>query len=352
MTIIREALVKDWQVWNDYVNQHALSSPYHLYGWGQAVQAAYGFKPIYLIALKDGVITGVLPAIIFSIPLKGQHICSLPYCDVGSFLTDNVDITELLLKHLNDFAANNTIDHIELRQGTNCTNLDAEELIQKKVRMLLSLPTTSTELLTGFKSKLRSQINKAKKNGLTVVMGIAQNNPELLDHFYQVFTNNMRSLGSPVHSKIWINNIAKAYGEDCVISIIYHNGQAIGAGLIIKTATKASIPWASTLQKYNSFSPNMLLYWSLIEHCCDHGINEFDFGRSTYNEGTYKFKKQWGAEPVLLDWKIIKKGNSSEPLESNINNSSLRNTVETLWKKTPLWITNAIGPKIRKFISL
>jgi lipid II:glycine glycyltransferase (peptidoglycan interpeptide bridge formation enzyme) len=39
----------------------------------------------------------------------------------------------------------------------------------------------------------------------------------------------------------------------------------------------------------------MLLYWTMIRDSIERGYKVFDFGRSTPNEGTYNFKKQWGA---------------------------------------------------------
>jgi hypothetical protein len=41
-------------------------------------------------------------------------------------------------------------------------------------------------------------------------------------------------------------------------------------------------------------------------------MKSFDFGRSTMNEGTYKFKKQWGCEPTQLHWSEIASGHVVE----------------------------------------
>ena len=46
----------------------------------------------------------------------------------------------------------------------------------------------------------------------------------------------------------------------------------------------------------------MLLYWSLLEYSSDHGYTTFDFGRSSVEASTYRFKAQWGAEPHQLHW--------------------------------------------------
>ena len=126
----------------------------------------------------------------------------------------------------------------------------------------------------------------------------------------------------------------------------------VAGGIVLISGNKASIPWASTIPKYNRLSPNMLLYWSLLEYCCDHGISEFDFGRSTYDEGTYKFKAQWGAQPRLLKWQTNESPASSDSIPNHRPKLNLRKIAGTIWCRLPLKITVALGPHIRKFISL
>ena len=60
-----------------------------------------------------------------------------------------------------------------------------------------------------FNAKLRNQIRKAVKSGLTATWsGI-----EGLADFYQVFATNMRDLGSPVHSRRFFAAIFEEFPE-------------------------------------------------------------------------------------------------------------------------------------------
>ncbi len=43
----------DKALWDNYVIEHKDASPYHLYAWKQAVEAAYGHKGYYIIAISD-----------------------------------------------------------------------------------------------------------------------------------------------------------------------------------------------------------------------------------------------------------------------------------------------------------
>ena len=94
----------------------------------------------------------------------------------------------------------------------------------------------------------------------------------------------------------------------------------------------------------------MLLYWSLIEYACDGEFKYFDFGRSTPDEGTYKFKEQWGAKPASLYWHKI--ASDGQPVNNNQSEKSKFGKAIRYWKKVPVPVANVIGPLIRKNIVL
>ena len=125
----------------------------------------------------------------------------------------------------------------------------------------------------------------------------------------------------------------------------------IAAGIVLFNGNKCCIPWASTNADHNHLAPNMQLYWALLEYATNAGATEFDFGRSTPGEGTYKFKQQWGAEPLALNWQDFKSGKLL--VENNsVSNSKIRHYVESVWKKMPVAASVTIGPNVRKYISL
>jgi hypothetical protein len=94
----------------------------------------------------------------------------------------------------------------------------------------------------------------------------------------------------------------------------------------------------------------MLLYWAMLEYACDNGFTYFDFGRSSPGEGTYKFKEQWGAKPTPLHWHYISM--DGQPLDTTISEKSSFELAAHVWKKLPIPVTRAIGPRVRKYIGL
>jgi serine/alanine adding enzyme len=141
-----------------------------------------------------------------------------------------------------------------------------------------------------FNAKLRNQIRKAEKNGLQFMVG----DLELLDGFYAIFARNMRDLGTPVYAKRFFRNILEVFPDSTRIFAVYHETRMIAAGIGSWFRNTLGILWASSISDYKMLCPNNVLYWEAIRFARDKGFNRLDFGRSTPDEGTYHFKKQFG----------------------------------------------------------
>jgi serine/alanine adding enzyme len=371
---IRLATSADKNPWDSYVLSHPDSTHCHLYGWKDVIEKTYGHKGYYLLAEKDSKIVGALPLIHLKSFLFGNQLVSMPFLNYGGILADSDELVQELIKEALKVAAKLKVSSIELRHlkpisclhpstrsnssnpsnpinssnPSNSSNPTNPNWLEKthKVRMVLNLPGSKDELLNSFKAKLRSQIFRPEKEGMKAVIG----GGELIDSFFGIFSTNMRDLGSPVHSRRLFQEICSQFPESVKIGVVNYEEVSVAAGLIFCFRDMVEIPWASTLREFNKFSPNMLLYWSLIVYGCDHGFKYFDFGRSTPDEGTYRFKEQWGAFPVPVHWHTLTL--NGHALESNWSDKSRYERLIHYWKRLPVPISNIIGPLIRKHISL
>ena len=118
----------------------------------------------------------------------------------------------------------------------------------------------------------------------------------------------------------------------------------MASGFLAAFKDKLEIPWGASLRRYNSLSPNMLLYWSCLEFASMKGFRVFDFGRSTVEEGTYRFKEQWGASPSPMNWHYWLPQGGALP-EINPGNPKYRLAI-SMWKKMPVPLTQVLGPHI------
>ena len=117
----------------------------------------------------------------------------------------------------------------------------------------------------------------------------------LLDEFYAVFAENMRDLGTPVYPKRFFEAIFRRFEQHCQLVIIESQGEPWAAAFLVFWRGCAEVPWASCRAKAKPLGANMRLYWELLSQAIARGCKSFDFGRSTVDSGTYRFKQQWGA---------------------------------------------------------
>ncbi len=319
----------------------SMSSCYHLTGWKDVIEASFGHKTYYLFA-EDGrhEIRGVLPLVHLKSALFGNFMVSLPFFNYGGICADDDEIYGRLLKKAAEVAADVHAGHIEFRHTRHADTLPEKTA---KVCMELPLPAAADDLWESFSAKLRSQIRKPSKEGMYAKIGKA----EELDNFYDVFAVNMRDLGTPVYSKEFFRNILKTFPDSSWICTVYtREGRPVASGFLVGFKEKLEIPWASSLRSFNRFSPNMLLYWSVLQFGCGQGCRSFDFGRSTPGEGTYRFKEQWGAKPVPLYWHYWLRNGNRVP-EINPKNPKYQAAIK-IWQKLPVGLTRIIGPAIVK----
>jgi len=154
----------------------------------------------------------------------------------------------------------------------------------------------------------------------------------------------MWDLGAPVYAKNFFHNILEAFPGQYEDFAVYHNTEIIATEIGSWFGKALEIPWASSINDYKILCPNNMLYWEAIQFAIRNGFNKFDFGRSTLNEGTYNFKRQWGAQPVQLYWQYLMDGQNSIP---DLNSSNPRyQTAIRLWQRLPVPVTRLLRPMI------
>ena len=359
MTIIRHYTENDAPAWDAYVRRLPNASVYHLSGWKRVIEKSYGHRSCYLLAANrpdpGATITGVFPLFHFKHWIFGNHMVSMPFFDHGGILADDTRIAAALQGRAIRLARRLKAADIESRyigSDTALPEVPTEEGItatvsirSHKVRMLLNLPASAADLMKSFKAKLRSQIKKPIKEGLSAKVG----GLELLEDFYRVFVENMRDLGSPVHSEKIIRHTLGEFADSARIVAVYKGRRPLAGSVVVGFGKTLFNPWASSLREFSRLAPNMLLYWIMLEYACESGYRQFDFGRSTPDEGTFKFKQQWGAVAVPLQWQSVHLDGRPDAPDSDKEKFS---EMIEVWQKLPVPLTRLIGPMVRKHIAL
>lgn len=324
---------------DDYVSSRG--SVYHLTGWAMIIKEVFGHDMFHVFAKdENGNICGVLPLVNLKSSLFGNFMVSMPYFNYGGVISEKEEVDQLIIQDAIRLCEEIGAQHMELREVKKRNN--DWPVRTDKVNMILELPESIDEIGKSIGSKKRSQIRRPIKEGVKVHAG----GMDLLDDFYRVFSENMRDLGTPVYSKTFFLDILINFPDKTKIIMLSSNGIPISVAFLIGHRDMLEIPWASTLRRFNHFSPNMLLYWEVLSYAVESGYKYFDFGRSSIDSGTYKFKKQWGAIPKQLYWHYWMQGGGGIPV-LNPTNPKYKLAI-SVWQKLPLFITNMIGPMIIK----
>jgi FemAB-related protein (PEP-CTERM system-associated) len=338
---VRVAESKDIPEVDRFIENCEASSLYHDYRWVNVVEKCFGHKCFYLVCEDpDKRIVGALPMVHLKSMLFGNFLVSMPYFNYGGVCSSVSSAQTALVGEAVRTAMSLGASHIEFRQELPMDN--GFPVKTSKVSMRLPLPESDADLWKSLPSKLRSQVRRPQKEGMTVRIS----RHDELDNFYKVFSINMRELGTPVYPRHFFRDILDRFPLQSWICTVSAGEIPVASGFLIGFKERMEIPWASSIREYNRLGPNMLLYWSCLEFSCRRGFRSFDFGRSTAGGGTYRFKEQWGASPHPMHWHYWMNGGKPLP-ELNPGNPKFRFAI-ALWRRLPLPVTRRLGPLIVK----
>src|SRR5437899_1416969 len=312
-------------------------------GWLVALQRGLGHIPYYLEAREEEKVRGLLPLVYIRSLLFGRFLVSLPYLNSGGVMTDDSAIATLLIDRAIQLADELHVRYLELRHEQPIEHPALAGQMTDKVHMRLPLPANSQELWNHLPSKARNQVRKGQKVNLTVEWG----GHELLPAFYDVFSENMRDLGTPVYGLKLFRSILEQFPDRAELAVLRHGPVAVAVALLLHGWGISEVASASSLRHYRASNANMLLYWHLLERTVKRGNRIFDFGRSTKDSSTYRFKKQSGARPEPAIWQYHLRHGSAADLRPD--NPKYQRLIR-LWQLLPLPVTRRLGPWIMRGI--
>ncbi len=326
--------------WDAFVRAQPGWTSFHLAGWARVFEDVFGHATQLLAARRpDGGLDGVLPLTEVRSPWFGHFLVSMPFLNYGGPLGSDAAIQQLTAAAV-ALAADSGADLLELR-SRRALPVDLH-CSHRKITVVLDLPPSQEQLLAQFGSKLRNQVHRAAREGVTVRFGRDQVAP-----FYRVFAAHMRDLGTPVMPERFFDAVAATFGDEVCFGCAWKDGRPIAAGAGFRWDDEFELSWASSLRAYNRIAPNMRLYHAFLERCIDGGVRQFNFGRCSPGSGTHRFKQQWGGRDEPLWW--YDAGPKAETGTPSPTASAYR-WGPRVWRHLPLWAANSLGPHIVRSI--
>jgi FemAB-related protein (PEP-CTERM system-associated) len=311
--------------------------------WLEILHDGLGHKIYAFEFLQGEQTTGFLPLAYLQSRLLGRFLVSLPYLNSAGVCGQTAQIRTALVSAAIGLADELRVRFLELRHQTVLQHHLLAEPHAQKIHMHLTLPETAETLWKDLDCKVRNQVRKAEKAQLTITWG----GLEFLSDFYAVFSRNMRDLGTPVFPRQLFASILTSFPEHAELCVVKKDKKPIAGALLLHGKGISEVPSASSLREFNFTNANMLMYWNLLQRAIQRGQALFDFGRSSLNSPTFRFKKQWGATPVSAAWQYY--GRQGSLSQMRPDNPRYRLLIRT-WTRLPLWMANRIGPRVARLI--
>jgi len=323
--------------WNTFVGE--LEGFCSGLGWVRATSRGLKHVPYGFVAKRGDRWVGVLPLSFIRSVYFGKFLVSLPYVNTAGVISSDEEATSALIDRAVSLADELDVRYLELRHEQSISHPQLNQQRTEKVHMRLALPSSTEELWKSLSPKVRNQVRKGEKQDFEIHWG----GLDQFDTFYRVFSRNMRDLGTPVFSQHLFTEILQEYPERAEFCTLTSAGKPVAGSLLIHAPGITQVPSASTLREFNSQNPNMLMYWHLLCRAVERGQATFDFGRSSRESNTFRFKKQWGAQGEPAVWQYyLRKGNISE---MRPDNGKYRFLIKA-WQRLPVGLTRWIGPPI------
>lgn len=326
--------------WDEFVTRAERGSFCHLAGWRDILGDVLGAECLYRVATgPSGEWQGILPLVRVKSWIFGHYLVSLPFLNYGGPLGSPVAQRRLVQEAVAE-ARRSRADLLELRTRY-AGDLDLP-VSTRKITVVRELPADAEALSKSFPSKLRSQIRRPMKEGLTTRFGADE-----LEPFYEVLAHNMRDLGTPVLPRALFERVAQTFADFVVFGVVYQGDKPVAGGCGFVWRDEFEMTWAGALRSSRSLAANMLLYWAFMEHMIAREVRVFNFGRCTPGGGTHQFKRQWGGADVPLPWyQYAPAGLKGTPSPGDAAYS----WASRLWRWLPLPIANRLGPRLIRML--
>lgn len=327
---------------NDFLNgnKHFI---FHTLSYKKFIEEAFGCK-YTILAVKEGEIKTILPAVDIKSKLFGNKIISSAYLEYGGFAGDE-NYAAKVIDFIDENYDNN--GYLEIRGGMEkFDDILSSRLIKKKLykRFVLKLGTEE-EIWRNIQHSKRKAINRALHQLTVKEIPLAD-----LDNFYKLYCKNMRSFGSPPYAKRYFESFYRnivSFGLGKVFGAYYQ--EKLAAALLgFCYQDRVHIIIAVSDPAFQEYRPNDAVHWEFIKWACNNNYKYFDFGRVREESGQFEYKRKWGPELLELPSYFLLWKATEIPVVDPDNYGFL----VKLWKKMPLFATRLVGHRLRKGLGI
>ena len=325
----------DLVAWNRFVRSHPDATFFHLSAWRMILSKTFGLKPHFLVAERDGALSGILPLFHQSSLAFGSELSASPFCVEGGPIVADEDARSALLKAALELRHQLNARYLEFRSRTA---RHAGSTVKRDLYATFEGPISSDDAanLKSVSRKQRAVIRKA-------IEGVLRSEVDRdADRLFRVYSESVRNLGTPMFPRRYFSALLDSFGDACDIVVVLEGTLPVAAVMNFYFGETVLPYYGGGTAAARKTGANDFLYWEVIRRAAARGYTRFDFGRSKAGTGAFAFKKNWGFEPRWLEYEYWLAPGQELP-EKNPSNPRYKLAVEA-WKRLPLPVANFLGP--------
>jgi FemAB-related protein (PEP-CTERM system-associated) len=330
----------DLPVWQEFVDENADAGCMHHAGWYGVLRDAFWVSPYFLMATNEqGRVEGILPAYLSSSPFSGRHISSLE----DGVLATSAEATSALLAEARSLRDKTSSRYLQIRGGA----IDRPaEIMQPAIHTCLDTSEPIETLWAAIRKKTRWAIRQAAPEGVQIEHDSAL---ARLGDFYAAYAAHMRDLGTPVFGADVFAAIVRHLGPDRLRLYIASDRRAlIGGMLCFINGRRWTNYYAIVRPSLDTEFANYLLYWHVIRDAARTGVICLDLGRSTPGSNVHLFKRKWRGTDIDVPYHFYLGPNVRADNLGFSKEKREKGMLQKCWSTLPLFVTNRLGPLIRR----
>ena len=339
-TRVRPFEERDRAAWNAFVHAHPDGTFFHQAEWSDVLRRAFGHRPHYLLAERDGGICAVLPLAEVKSLLFGHALVSTPFCVYGGIVAADAAGHAALEEAACRLAWELQVDHLEMRNRRRLHPDWAAKDLYFTFRKPID-PEAERNMLA-IPRKQRAMVRKGIKEGLRAEVD------QHFDRHYWMYSSSMRNLGSPIFARRYLEILKETFGDACDVVTILKDDDPVASVLNFYFRDEVLPYYGGGTSRARALAANDFMYWQVMERARQRGCRVFDYGRSKRDTGAFDFKTNWGFEPEQLFYEYYLVRRKDMP---NLSPSNPRfGAAIRLWQHLPVRVTQLVGPHVAKYL--
>lgn len=289
--------------WPQFVAGHPHASIFHTREWLNVLRLTYGYEPVAFTTSQGADLSDAIVFCEVQSWLTGRRLVSLPFSDHCQPLADATSLQKIL-HHLHEQRKKRHLKYIELRPILSDGILDTQDQFARSERFgfhSINLRPDLESIYKGFHSNcVRRKIKRAEREELIYESGRSN---EILQKFRHLLLLTRRRHQLPPQPLSWFHNILHCLGDFVTIHVASKGAIPVASILTLTYKNVMVYKYGCSDAQFNAMGGTSLLFWKAIQQAKSAGIEEFDLGKSSYDDpGLIDFKEHLGAVPSELTY--------------------------------------------------